>query len=289
MAWMEVNCYSMSLGMQTTVQVLLPEPDQGIGVTGAVWNGKEELPVLYLLHGTSDNSTIWMRRTSIERYNAARKLAIVMPEAFVSYYADQKYGFKYQTYVTEELPEMMHRFFRISKDGDKTFIAGLSMGGYGAMMCGLRHPDKYSKVASLSGLLDVDCMKNFEVFKKTDDPEFGEKLRVEDPATYSTIGFLINNFGSYREYIENGYDCSELLKQRVSEGTRIPELMLTIGENDFLYESNVRYRKLMDSLHVSYQYYEGPGMHEWAVWDRDIQRVLDWVAPKQDVQSGLTR
>lgn len=289
MAWMSAHFYSMSLGMQTSAQVLLPEPDQGIGVTGAVWDGKTELPVLYLLHGKSDDSTIWLRRTSVERYNAGRQLAIVMPEAFRSFYADQKFGYKYYTYLTEELPEIMNRFFRISNAREKSFISGLSMGGYGCMLAGLRAPEKYCKVASQSGLLASDGFEAFEAFKKIKEPGALTQLERDDPFTAGVVLDQVLSFGTYQEYAESDYNLSGLLKRRVAEGAKLPELMISVGTEDFLYESNQLFCKQRDDLKVPYTYFEEPGMHEWAVWDRQIQRVLDWVAPRTVEQEGPTR
>ena len=80
MALMHVDFFAKTLGMAMSMDVILPEGEQGIGVNARpVWDGQEELPVLYLLHGTSDDHTIWQRRTSIERYAAGKKLAVVMP------------------------------------------------------------------------------------------------------------------------------------------------------------------------------------------------------------------
>ena len=166
MAWLTIHHYSMVLGLQTTTEVLLPEPDQGIGVTGAVWDGKSDLPVLYLLHGSSDDSTIWMRRTSVERYNAGRRLAIVIPSCGKSMYVNQKYGYDYYTYLTEELPQIVSRFCRISTKREDSYISGLSMGGYGCLLAGLKNPEKYSKVACQSGMVDADAFISFQEFKK---------------------------------------------------------------------------------------------------------------------------
>lgn len=283
MAWLNVHCYSMALGMQTTVQVLLPEADQGIGITGAVWDGKTELPVLYLLHGTSDNSTIWMRRTSIERYNAGRQLAIVMPEAFCSQYADQKYGFKYYTYITEELPQIMNRFFRISLDREKSFIAGLSMGGFGTLLAALRNPEKYAKAAPMSiGLICPEGSQMREAYQHYDDPNYtGDKFYCN---------YLYTAYGSYDEWVGSDYNLYNLIKKRGEDKTKLPEMMITIGtEDELCYENCVLLRKELDKYAIPYTYIEGPGMHEWAVWDRDIQKVLDWVAPKAVCQEGAMR
>ncbi len=107
-------------------------------------------PTLWLLHGASDNHTIWQRRTSIERYAAPLGLAVVMPNAHLSSYADMAHGGTYYTYVSKELPEMMRSMFPLSDKREDNFIAGLSMGGAGCMKIGLNNPENYAAIGCLS-------------------------------------------------------------------------------------------------------------------------------------------
>ena len=153
MALLHVNYFSEALGVQTPVEVILPEVKQGIGVDAA---GEAELPkVLYLLHGYSDDQTIWQRRTSVERYAAAHNLAIIMPGVNHSFYCNEYYGERYWDFVSQELPAVMHRFFRLSDKPEDTFVAGLSMGGYGAMKLALNFPERFGAAASFSGAVDA--------------------------------------------------------------------------------------------------------------------------------------
>src|SRR5919199_4817483 len=154
MALLRCDFFSDALSLSTSMTVILPQQTSTqIGLVGAV--GDEPPPVLYLLHGLSDDDTIWLRRTSIERYVAPLGLAVVMPQVHRSFYRDEAYGGKYWTFVSEELPELVRRFFRVSQTRDDTFVAGLSMGGYGALKLALRQPERFAAAASLSGALDV--------------------------------------------------------------------------------------------------------------------------------------
>lgn len=131
MAHLRCEFFSESMGLSTSMTVILPQQTTGqIGMTGQV--GDDPPPVLYLLHGLSDDDTIWLRRTSIERYVADRGLAVVMPAVHRSFYTDEVYGGKFWTFVSEELPALVSEFFRVSDRREDTFVAGLSMGGYGA-------------------------------------------------------------------------------------------------------------------------------------------------------------
>src|SRR4030095_358208 len=97
-----------------------------------------------------------MRRTSIERYAAARNLAVIMPAVDRSFYQNMERGARYWDFLSEELPDIFRQFFPLSSKRDDTFAAGLSMGGYGALRLGLAKPEQFAAVASLSGALDLN-------------------------------------------------------------------------------------------------------------------------------------
>src|SRR5215213_10189016 len=130
MAHLRCDFFSDALGLSTSMTVILPQPTQNqIGMAGKAGEGPP--PVLYLLHGLSDDDTIWLRRTSIERYVAPLGLAVVMPQVHRSFYLDEAIGNRYWTFLSEELPSVVGSFFRVSQRREDTFVAGLSMGGYG--------------------------------------------------------------------------------------------------------------------------------------------------------------
>ena len=149
MALLHMTIASDALMQNVDVDVILHEDTPGlIGMDG---KAKKTNPTLYLLHGLSDDHTIWQRSTSIERYVADLNLAVVMPSIDLSWYTDMYYGPKYWTFMTEELPRICRSFFpRMSVKREDTFVAGLSMGGYGALKCALRAPKVFSWAAGLS-------------------------------------------------------------------------------------------------------------------------------------------
>jgi pimeloyl-ACP methyl ester carboxylesterase len=154
MALVHCDFFSDVLGLSTSMTVILPQSTSGqIGMSGEVSKG--DTPVLYLLHGLSDDHTIWTRRTSIERYVAPLGLAVVMPRVDRSFYLDEAHGNRYWTFLSEELPEVVRGFFRVSRRREDTFVAGLSMGGYGAMKWALSEPHRFAAAASLSGAVDL--------------------------------------------------------------------------------------------------------------------------------------
>ena len=109
MAFLDFHFHSDVLGKQVAAYVVLPQETSAsqIGIEGK--KTAKKFPCLYLLHGLSDDHTIWMRRTAIERYASNYGICVVMPRADKSFYTDMKYGMKYYTYITEELPQFITR------------------------------------------------------------------------------------------------------------------------------------------------------------------------------------
>lgn len=251
MALLTCDFFSEALERGSSMTVVLPQPtEEQIGVTGAVAEGPP--PVLYLLHGLSDDHSAWTRYTSIERYAAARGFAVVMPAVDRSFYANEAHGHRYWDYVSEELPQVVARFLRVSQEPADTFVAGLSMGGYGALKHAVTHPERYAGVASLSGVADIralgDRLDRSEIVDRVFAGSFGpqddlfELLATVDPAT------------APRLYIGCGTEEDRLLSANVR----------------FVDEARAR------GLDVTTDF--RPGVHEWGLWDAQIQDVLDWMA-----------
>lgn len=213
-------------------------------------------PVLYLLHGLSDDHSIWMRRTSIERYVENYDVTVVMPAVHRSFYRNTHSGHRYYDYVSEELPEICKNYFSITDDPSQTFVAGLSMGGYGAFKLALSKPDKYAAAASLSGVLDIASLAD----------QRDEML----PDWHSIFGPDIDIEGSEDDLLH--------LATKLSATNRpIPKLFQCCGTEDFLYPANQSFHAHSQKLGIDLHYQESPGAHEWGYWDQSIQQVLKWL------------
>jgi len=247
MALVTCDFFSESLMMGTSVSVVLPQQtEEQIGLVDEVREGPP--PVLYLLHGLSDDHTAWLRYTSIERYAAARGLAVVMPAAGRSFYADEAHGHRYWTYVSEELPRVVSQFFRVSQEPADTFVAGLSMGGYGALKLALTHPRRFAAAACLSGALDLVAFS-----KQPDRDEimgrvFDHQVRPED-------------------------DLFEL----VEAAEDVPPLHVSCGTEDWLLPACERFAAAALAAGVEVLTDFRPGDHEWSLWDHVIQDVIAWL------------
>ena len=138
MAVLNLDLFSYELAMNTQATIILPERR---GVKHLPRNG-ESYPVLYLLHGHGQDHTSWIRMSNIERYLANTDVIVVMPNGNRGSYVDGVNTHRYGTYLTEELPVALRNWFHISEKREDTFIAGMSMGGYGAIYAAMKHPDK---------------------------------------------------------------------------------------------------------------------------------------------------
>src|ERR1044071_4956102 len=147
----EVHFFSETLGLLSTMFVLLPQRP----LADAQKKPRRKLRTLYLLHGHSDDHTAWQRYTSIERYAEGLNLAVVMPAVHLSFYNDMAHGGKYWQFISEEVPTLVRELYSLSSKREDNFVAGLSMGGYGAFKLALTYPDRYAAAASLSGALDI--------------------------------------------------------------------------------------------------------------------------------------
>lgn len=256
MAFIQCDFFSDVLGLSCSMNVILPQnTKKQIGMTGKA--GQEKCPVLYLLHGMSDDHTIWMRRTSIERYVASLGIAVVMPAVNKSYYLDMANGDNYGEFISDELPTLAQSFFPISDKREDTYVAGLSMGGYGAFLLALTHPDKFCAAASLSGALNI--------------------ARISDWSDESRVSLHQRIFGSSENIPGSAMDLLAISKKLAESGQQLPRLFQCCGTEDFLYQDNLVFKDHIEKLPFDHTYVEGPGAHEWGYWDEHIQQVLNWM------------
>jgi putative tributyrin esterase len=232
--------------------VILPQATTAqIGMRGHAAGGPP--PVLYLLHGLSDDDTIWVRRTSIERYVAPLGLAVVMPQVHRSFYTDEAHGGWYWTFLTEELPALVGAFFRVSDRREDTFVAGLSMGGYGAFKWALRQPARFAAAASLSGALDVARLRS----DHPEDPRLFDRVFGDDP-------------------VAGGPDDLIWLLGH-ADTAALPRLYLSCGTEDELIDDNRVFRDACADAGIPVTADFGAGGHDWGYWDAKTQDVLAWL------------
>jgi len=253
MAFIQCDFYSEILGTRTSLNAVIPLRDESGQEPPREM--PEQYPVLFLLHGLHSNYTAWSRYSSVERYANEKGLAVVMPDAGRSFYTNMRYGYRYFDFFSQELPEVANRLFPLSRDRSQRFIAGLSMGGYGAFKLALSHPEQYAAAASLSGTLSL--------------------TQIEDPDSLLPEWPIIFGDNSKIEHSEDDLLC---LAKRYYEQTQFPlRLFQCCGTEDFLYQSNQHFLKNGKELGLDLHYEESPGGHEWQYWDEQMKRVIEWL------------
>lgn len=246
--------YSESLRMTTQLKVIFPDLSNDVT---PVMEGEPR--VLYLLHGLAANSGEWTRFSKIEYYAKKYNFIIIMPEVQRSFYCDSRSGPRYFTYVADELPRICNQWFRLSGRREKTFIAGESMGGYGAVKIGLRRPRQFGGIASLSGVLDYPGMARRILEGVWPDVAPEELTALHGPGGMP---------GPEEDVIA--------LVRRAAADPRRPRLIQLCGTEDFLYADNQTFRRAAQEAGYGHTYREGPGDHEWPYWDVAIQHAFQF-------------
>lgn len=254
MAYFTGNIYSAKLLQDTQLHVILPQDGRRY-----IWDTDPK--TLVLLHGLSDNASTWARRTSIERYAERYNLAVVMPEVQRSWYFDMAGGVQAFSYITEELPLILERLFHLSTSREDMLIAGLSMGGYGALKCALKAPETYGYCGAFSGAYDMN-----EIIRLSRQDDAPELLKGIDREIFPITG--------RREYVPEEYLIPHILEEGPQEGCEFPKVYMVCGTEDFLYPQTEKLKKICQAKLKEFCYEEWPGIHEWDVWDKAIERML---------------
>jgi S-formylglutathione hydrolase FrmB len=250
MALVRCDFFSDVLEVGTSMTVVLPQQtEEQIGVP-TVAEARDGFPVLYLLHGLSDDASAWLRYSAIERHAASRGLAVVMPQVGRSFYADEVHGHRYWTFLSEELPGVVQSFFRVSPRREDTYVAGLSMGGYGALKWALRDPSRFAAAASLSGALDLTRLLREPGRRELLDRVFGGTVSSQDDL-FSLLGSV--------------------------DASGVPRLYVGCGTEDGLLPGSERFAAEAASRGLDVRTDFRPGDHEWALWDAVVPEVVDWM------------
>jgi putative tributyrin esterase len=249
----EINFRSSVLRYRQKLIVMLPQTAEC-----NIRPGK--LKCLTLLHGLSDDETSWMRWSNVERYADKYGIAVVLPSVEKSFYTNMAYGDNFFDYVSEEIPQFIQSFLPISDKREDNFIAGLSMGGYGAYKIALTNPEKYCAAASLSGVVDINGL-------------LASREAQQDVSVFNDIKLV---FGDLDKVPGSKHDLLALIDKN-KNNPLLPKLYQWCGTEDYLHQNNLIFRNHISPLGLDHIYEEGPGDHSWPHWDRMIQRVLQWL------------
>lgn len=282
MAHITFNFHSQVLDFHQTVHLLVPDAN----IYGCLNNGPDtaDIPVLYLLHGLKGAAHTWTSYTSIERYlyESEKKMVVVMPEMHNNFYTDQAIGWKYLTYVAEELPRIVETFLRVSPKRENTYVAGLSMGGYGAVKMALTYPEKFGFAASFSGAMDIVALMQDDK-DKSEIVHAGESLRGKKSDTDIVLETKEFIFGPHGSIKGSKNDLHSLLEQTAKGDKPLPELYISCGSADVLFPSAVDMKNRAKALGYKVKFHDERNMgHSWAFWDKEIEKLIRDMIVQED-------
>jgi putative tributyrin esterase len=258
MALVRIDHVPETVKVNIPLNIILPDPGNMGGV--AVSRRK----VLYLLHGLSDDASAWQRYTTIESLAKAYGLVVVMPSVGRSFYTDQPNGQNYFSYLTKELPQYLADVFGLAPCREDTFIAGISMGGYGAFKAALLYPERYSAAASFSGVLSLAVLN----------------INPNDPRQPEFTWL----FGDLDKLAGGEHDPAVWLQQAAQDPARLPRLFIAVSRQEDLYPLSQQFYGACQALGIQAEYHEDDGGHDWFFWDRQIRRFLEIVLGPIDPQ-----
>jgi S-formylglutathione hydrolase FrmB len=256
----KVTLESKLLGKAIDYSILYPVSYQREG------NAEKKFPVVYLLHGYTGHHTNWIERTRVALYATRYDLFIVMVEGENGWYTDSATvaNDKFESYILQELMPDVEKRFRVSAEKDGRAIAGLSMGGYGALKFGFKYPSRFGMVASMSGALgaaswtDSD-LKNLEAVRQS-------LLKTLGPMGSSTR-------------LQN--DLLKLTREVSADGIKLlPVIYFDCGTEDQLFSTNRSYADLLVERKIPHEFRQLPGNHSWPYWDQQIREILSLAASR---------
>lgn len=264
MSRFQCSFQSKALLVPTTITVTLPfpifDPVSRGQTLDDIYNSTKKFKTLYLFHGAFSDANSWSLYSRVEEYADRHGLALVMPSVGNSFYADLLHGPAYWTFISEELPRFVRSVFPLSEKREDNFVAGLSMGGYGAFKLALNKPEAFAAAISIFGVLDlVTIMKN-PIHPVFDVDEY---------------------FGGSDKLKGSSSDLFAQLQHLKQQGVSIPRLYMACGLEDPLYDINVKFRDFALSHSVDLTYEESSGAHTWDFCDPYIHRALNWLSAPQ--------
>ena len=251
---------SKLLGKAIDYSILYPVNYQRPG------NTEKKFPVVYLLHGYTGHFTNWIERTRVALYATHYDLFIVMVEGENGWYTDSVSvpNDKFESYILQELMPDVEKRFRVSAERDGRAIAGLSMGGYGALKFGFKYPTRFGMVASMSGALGAaswsdDELKGLEAIRQS----------------------LVKTLGPVGSPTRTQNDLLKLTRDVSTEGIKsLPFIYVDCGTEDRLFSTNRSYADLLVERKIPHEFRQLPGSHSWQYWDQQVREILNLAATR---------
>jgi putative tributyrin esterase len=228
-----VRYLSRALGRHVAYTVLVPDRDR---------HGPGPFPVLYQLHGRSDDHTAWVHFSRLVHHVAPYPFLVVLPDGGLSWWCNAGPRERYEDFVVEDLAAHVAATFHVRPG--RAAVGGLSMGGGGALRLALKHPHRFASVWAHSSAIP-------------------------------TAARLAERLGLPQEAAEAD-DAYRLAERLVATTPRLdwPRIAFDCGLDDPLLEDNRAFHRHLEALGLPHAYREHPGGHTWEYWDRHVVEAL---------------
>ena len=256
MAYFRIEYFSNALCRGTSFEMLIPNDfRKDLGEKAP----DKPMRTLFLLHGYTGKAGNWVPEDLPAKYN----FAVVMPTAENSFYLNgQSTGHAYQAMVGEELVGYVRQTFGLARRREDTFIAGMSMGGFGALHTGLAYPKTFGKIAALSSALIVHEIAHMKP---------GGSNPVANYAYYHEC------FGDLETVEERDVNPEVLVRRLREKRAKIPDIFMACGTEDFLLENNRAMHRFLEDEKIPHQYHESAGGHDMVFWSEYITKAVKWM------------
>ena len=252
MALIQVNYMSKALFRIVPLNVILPVDRFDADTDRYLTDKDHKYKTLYLLHGLLGNYTDWVSQTRIQKWAEEKNLAVVMPSGDNAFYFKSRTPWNdYETFIGEELPAITRRMFPLSDKREDTFIAGLSMGGFGAIRNGIVFSDTFSHIAGLSSALHI----------------------FDDLSEEADIGLFDNLEEASKTNLNPKIAANEMFREKKS----MPRFYMACGRQDDLLKANMDFRDFLKENGADVTWDEEDAGHDWDFWDSQIRKVLEWL------------
>jgi putative tributyrin esterase len=238
------------------------------GTSEEAFYGKK-FKCLWLLHGMGGTASDWISCSQIELFAEEKSIFVVCPYAGDGFYTDCPQGDLWETRLMGDVWDYLHTLFPLMSEArEDNFVAGLSMGGYGAMRYALTHPDKFCFGASLSGGLNVP-------------QRFAEGENIN--------GHMERSFGPPDKVVSSNYDLYVAAKNLKESGIPLPKLYISCGTKDWEYKPNMAFRDYLKEMGYAVTWDQGDYGHEWRFWNEQIEKVLNIVIPENFISAAFNK
>jgi S-formylglutathione hydrolase FrmB len=259
MALIQANYFSGCLKRNIAFNAILPVDPMFFPITDL-----KPLKTMYLLHGYTGSNNSWLTESNLSEISAKNNLAIILPSGENHFYVDDlKSQIMYGEYIGIELVEFTRKIFPLSRKTEDTIIAGISMGGYGAIRNGLKYSDTFGHIIGISPALIVD-----QLASTGNEPNI---IGV-------TRGYFERVFGDLDLVSETDANPEVLAKQLTSSGKAIPDLYFACGKNDILVLASRKFSAYLKEIGFIHCYEEDLGTHDSAFFDLCLKRALERLA-----------